>query len=161
MRNLTHRWPQSGHFFPNLGYFFFQFLKKGQRRLFSLLPLVTRLSVQSVLPICKTNCTSNMSEVRGHNHLVRKRTLIHLTKLSVWLNGRVFVYELSGCSHLNKSLDIHKIIVYRVTLNAYVAWQNHTTNLGLSNGYRLSCSPKILTITKRELNLKSYFSCLL
>ena len=29
-----------------------------------------------------------------------KRTLNHLTKLEKWLNGCVFVYELSGCSSL-------------------------------------------------------------
>ena len=33
-----------------------------------------------------------------HNHLVRKWTLDHLAKIRpVWLNGWVFVYELSGC----------------------------------------------------------------
>ena len=42
MRNLTHRWPQSGHFFPKLGYFFPNF-KKGQGRPSPLSPLVTRL----------------------------------------------------------------------------------------------------------------------
>ena len=30
MRNVTHRWPQLGHFPPKLGHFF-QFLKKGRR----------------------------------------------------------------------------------------------------------------------------------
>ena len=42
MRNLTHRWPQSGHFFPKLGYFFPNF-EKGQGRPSPLSPLVTRL----------------------------------------------------------------------------------------------------------------------
>ena len=47
---------------------------------------------------------------RTQNHLVRKRTLNHLAKTTIWLvwpNGWVFVYELSrsgfepSCSHLN------------------------------------------------------------
>ena len=45
---------------------------------------------------------SDCNGTRTHNHLVRKRTL-----WLVWINGCVFVYELSGygfescCSHLN------------------------------------------------------------
>ena len=31
MRNFTHRWPQSGHFFPKLG-LFFPIFEKGQGR---------------------------------------------------------------------------------------------------------------------------------
>ena len=42
MRNVTHRWPQSGHFFPKLGCFFPNF-EKGQGRPSPLSPLVTRL----------------------------------------------------------------------------------------------------------------------
>ena len=50
------------------------------------------------------------NRIRTHNHLVRKRTLNHLTIQAKWpvlLNSWVFVYELSGrrfesrCSHLN------------------------------------------------------------
>ena len=43
------------------------------------------------------------NEIRTHNHLVGKRTLRDLAKLAtsqtrpVWLNGWVFLYELSGC----------------------------------------------------------------
>ena len=44
-------------------------------------------------------------QTRTHNQLVRERTLKHLAKLTktlkivrpVWLNGYVFIYELSGC----------------------------------------------------------------
>ena len=42
----------------------------------------------------------SLSDSKGiwtHNHLVHKRTLNHLAKLVIWLNGWVFVYELSGC----------------------------------------------------------------
>ena len=58
---------------------------------------------------------SDCNLTRTHNHLVHKWTLNHLAKLAKWLscvvntylNGWVFVYELSGCgfesscSHLN------------------------------------------------------------
>ena len=51
---------------------------------------------------------SDSNEIRTHNHLVRKRTLNYLAKFwPVWLNGWVFIYELSGCGfesrccHLN------------------------------------------------------------
>ena len=42
---------------------------------------------------------SDSNEIRTHSHLLRKRTLSHLAKLAwpVWLNGWVFVYELSDC----------------------------------------------------------------
>ena len=40
---------------------------------------------------------SDSNGIRTHNHLVRKRTLNHLAKRPVWLNGWVFVYELSRC----------------------------------------------------------------
>ena len=51
----------------------------------------------------------SLSDFKGnwtHNHLVRKQTFNHIAKLAwnmpVWLNGWMFVYELSGCcsSHL-------------------------------------------------------------
>ena len=46
------------------------------------------------------------NEIRTHNYLVRKRAL----NRPVWLNGWVFVYELSGykfesrCCHLNSNI---------------------------------------------------------
>ena len=64
----------------------------------------------------KTGAISDCNRTRTHNHLVRKQILnsqIHFTdKYShrssvispVWLNGWVFIYELSGCgfeSHCN------------------------------------------------------------
>ena len=83
---------------------------------------------------CKILSLNDWNETRIHNHLVHKWTLNHLAKLvkwlsmirtysqmhhthkyspdssiiwPVWLNGRVFIYKLSGCrfrsycSHLN------------------------------------------------------------
>ena len=50
---------------------------------------------------------SDSNGIRTRNLLLRKRTLNHSTQRSVWLNGWVFVYELSGCEfesrccHLN------------------------------------------------------------
>ena len=47
------------------------------------------------------NGRSIWNGTRTHNHLIRKRTLNHLAKASldvrmpVWLNGWVFVYELT------------------------------------------------------------------
>ena len=44
---------------------------------------------------------TDSNRIQTLNHLVRKRTLNHLAKLakwlSVWINGWMFVYELSGC----------------------------------------------------------------
>ena len=53
------------------------------------------------------NVLSDCNWTRTHNHLVLKRTVNHLAIWPVWLTGRMFVYELSGCrfesscSHLN------------------------------------------------------------
>ena len=46
---------------------------------------------------CDIWSLSDCNGIRSHNHLVRKRTLNHLAKLTNWLNGGVFVYELNGC----------------------------------------------------------------
>ena len=40
---------------------------------------------------------SDCNGIRTNNHLVRKRELKHLAKLAIWLNGWVFVSEVSGC----------------------------------------------------------------
>ena len=45
--------------------------------------------------------------IRTHNDLVRKRTLNHLAKLAVWLNGWVFVYELSGCGFESRCCQLY------------------------------------------------------
>ena len=51
---------------------------------------------------------SDCNRTRNHNHLVRKRTLNHLSHSSIWpvpLDGWVFAHKLSGfnscCSHLD------------------------------------------------------------
>ena len=48
--------------------------------------------------------SSGLNGIRNHSHLVCKLTLNHVAIVNkktpnqpVWLNGRVFVYELSGC----------------------------------------------------------------
>ena len=54
-------------------------------------------------------CQSNCNWTQTHNHLVHKRTF---TNKLVWLNGWLFIYELSGCgfrsscSHLNFSFCV-------------------------------------------------------
>ena len=57
------------------------------------------MSTNSLL---ETGATSESSRIRTHNHLIHKQTLKHLTfnhltSRRVGLNGRVFIYELSGC----------------------------------------------------------------
>ena len=57
---------------------------------------------------------------RTHNHWVRKRTLNHL----VWLNGWVFVYELSGCGF--ESCCSHLNFRYRTCFEQGFSW--HSAN---------------------------------
>ena len=69
---------------------------------------VTKLVLKAKVTICSTIKETlllfDSNEIRTHDHLVCKRTLNHL---EIWLNGWVFVYELSGCGfesrycHLN------------------------------------------------------------
>ena len=43
---------------------------------------------------------SDCNGIRTYNHIVLNQSLNHVDKLAnwpVWLDGRVFVYELSGC----------------------------------------------------------------
>ena len=78
---------------------------------------------------------SDSSEIRTHNHLVRKRILKHLAKLAimiityiqmhrtdkssqhssiiwlVWLNGLVFVYELSGCGFESRCCHLNSFCI--------------------------------------------------
>ena len=63
-----------------------------------------REDVSSVPQSINQKTLSDSNGIRNHNHFFRKWTLNLSAKLSllakfrpVWLNGRVFVYELSGC----------------------------------------------------------------
>ena len=57
-------------------------------------------------------CTSTCNWTRTNNHLVHKRTLNHLVRLTLWplwLNGWMygFVYELSGCRFESKCCHLN------------------------------------------------------
>ena len=70
--------------------------------------LYSCLNVKELLAQNRRNISSfrDCNRTRTHNHLVRKQTLNHLAKLPIWLNGRVFVYELSGCEfEANKNIE--------------------------------------------------------
>ena len=58
-----------------------------------------RYIVHHVQPVKEIRfwCFTDSNGIRIHNHLVRKRTLKHLTIMPVSLNSRVFAYELNGC----------------------------------------------------------------
>ena len=79
------------------------------RRLYVLIMLHTRFRVNPYSAVAwmsrnsllETDASdiwslSDCNGIRIYNHLVCKRTLNHLAKLAIWLNGWVFVYELSG-----------------------------------------------------------------
>ena len=54
----------------------------------------------------------NLSDSNGiwtHNHLARNRTLNHLANWPFWLNGWVFVYELSGCGFESRCCHIKAV----------------------------------------------------
>ena len=53
----------------------------------------------------KDPVTSDYSGIRTHNHLVRKQTLNHFRP--VWLNGWVFVYELSSCGFKSRCCHLN------------------------------------------------------
>ena len=57
---------------------------------------------------CDIWSLSNSNGSQTHNSLVRKRTINLLAKLPVWVNGWVFVYELSGW-RLDSLLSLTKI----------------------------------------------------
>ena len=78
----------------NFYYFFLQILAQ-------IIVLEKRGLFWNSIKLCDCN------GIWTHNHLARKQTLHHLANWSVWLNGWVFVYELSDCgiesrcNHLN------------------------------------------------------------
>ena len=55
---------------------------------------------------------SDCNRIQIHNQLVCKRTLNHLAKL-VWLNGWVFVYELSGCGFKSYCSNLNFLNIYQ------------------------------------------------
>ena len=57
---------------------------------------------------CDIWSLSNSNGSQTHNNLVRKRTINHLAKLPVWVNGWVCVYQLSGW-RLDSLLSLTKI----------------------------------------------------
>ena len=59
-------------------------------------PLYSCLNVKELLARSRREIWS-LSDCNWTRHLVHKRTLNHLVKQPVWLNGWVFVCELSGC----------------------------------------------------------------
>ena len=72
------------------------------------LPIKNYNRIHQAYQFHHTRLTSDSNGIRTHNYLDGERTLNHLAKVwPVWLNGRVFVYELSGCGfkspycHLN------------------------------------------------------------
>ena len=64
---------------------------------------------------------SDINGIGTHNHLVRKQTLDHLAKL-VWLNGRVFIYVLSGCGF--ESRCCHLNFRYRASFEQGFPWHS-------------------------------------
>ena len=73
---------------------------------------------------CNKIKSSDCNGIWTQNHLVRKRALNHLTKpaknCSVWLNGWVFVYELSVCGF--KSRCSYLNFKYRGCFKQRVPW---------------------------------------
>ena len=72
---------------------------------------------------------SNRNGIRPHNHLVHNRTVNQLVKLAkwlvkwpVWLNGWVFVYEISGCGF--ESCCCHLNFRYRTCFEQGVLWHS-------------------------------------
>ena len=65
---------------------------------------------------------SDCNWIRTHNHLVHKRTLNHLAIWPAWLNGWVFVYELSGCGF--ESSCSHFTFRFRACFEQGVPWHS-------------------------------------
>ena len=55
---------------------------------------------------------SDCKRIQIHNQLVCKWTLIHLAKL-VWLNGWLFVYELTGCGFKSYCSNLNFLNIYQ------------------------------------------------
>ena len=105
---------------------------------------------------------------RTHNHLVHKRTLNHLAKPAclawpVWLNGLVFVYELSGCelksscSHLNREI----IRTHGKTGRNEPKWGDHPVvwreTAGMKNGSMRRFQPQLKIIYCNKKSLCHFF----
>ena len=61
-------------------------------------------SRREILSLSDCNCT------RTNNHSVHKRTL---NQLAIWLNGRVFIYELSCCGFDSSSVTYETCLRYK------------------------------------------------
>ena len=72
--------------------------------------------------------------IRTHNHSVRKRTLNHLTTWPVFLNGWVFIYELSGCGF--ESCCCHINFRYRACFEQRVPWHSGNYRLWIHSETR-------------------------
>ena len=88
---------------------------------------------------------SDSNGIRTHNRLFRKRTLSHLAKRPVWLNGWVFVYELSRCGFESRychisfcfilSENIIELVIYLLVISNII-WMIvvvFTGSFGVSN----------------------------
>ena len=113
------------------------YLKRRKYWLYVLLMSRTRFRANSTLYSClnvkellarsrrKIRSLSDCNWTRAQNHLVRKRALNHLAKLT---NGWVFVYELSGSafqssySHLMKILLEGNIVIIKSRTKFYVIY---------------------------------------
>ena len=82
---------------------------------------------------------SDSNVIRIHNQIVRKWTFNYLAKLawSVWLNGKVYVYELSDCGFESRCHIKSVFIIY--------------PSRGLSKYIKLRCWPLTFTLYKAFL----------
>ena len=122
VNNFFHHFVQfSYHFLVILIYIFrTMFLKPKSIRLHVITISRTRFRVNPHAIVClnvkehlarsrRLFWNSNDSnQIQTLNHLVRKRTLNHLAKL-IWLNGWVFVNELSGCRFKSRCCHLKSI----------------------------------------------------
>ena len=60
---------------------------------------------------CHIWSLSHRNEIRTQSCLVGKRTLNHLAKLAFWLNGWVFVYEISGSGFESRCCYLPLLII--------------------------------------------------
>ena len=83
---------------------------------------------------------SDCSGTQTHKHLVCKRKLTHLAKLA-WPNGRVFVYEISGCGFNSRCSQLQRFFKYYVTLRW---WFHHCFKdyLKCDDSSRVTCWPR-------------------
>ena len=120
VNNFFHHFVQFSYQFLVILIYIFRtiFFKPKSIRLHVIIILRTRFRVNPHAIVC-LNVKEHLARSRRHfwnsndsnqiqtlNHFVRKRTLNHL---AIWLNGWVFVYELSGCRFESRCCHLKSI----------------------------------------------------